>query len=57
MANNFIESVRDALVVIDCKIDKIEAEMKKVNAEGDLVYSKSEIEAFQKAIDILKGDE
>ena len=57
MANNLVDSIKDALVVIDCKIDKIEAEMNKVNAEGDLVYSKSEIEAFQKAIDILKGDE
>ena len=57
MANNLVDSIKDALVVIDCKIDKIEAEMNKVNAEGDLVYSKSEIMAFQKAIDILKGDE
>lgn len=54
--NNLVDSIKDALVVIDCKIDKIEAEMNKVNAEGDLVYSKSEIEAFQKAIDILKGE-
>ena len=38
-------------------IAKIENEKNKLNAEGDFVYSVSEIKVFDKCLEILKGEE
>lgn len=38
-------------------ISKIEKEMYKLNAEGDFVYSVSEIKVFDKCLEILKGED
>ncbi len=38
-------------------IVRIENERDKVNAEGEMVYSKSEIEVFNKCIRIFQGEE
>ncbi len=37
-------------------IEKIEKEMYKLNAEGEFIYSKSEIQIFDKCLEILKGE-
>ncbi len=36
---------------------RIEAEKNKLNAEGDFVYSVSEIKVFDKCLEIIKGEE
>lgn len=38
-------------------VSKMEDERDKVNAEGEMVYSKSEIEVFNKCIRIFQGEE
>ena len=38
-------------------INRIEAEKNKLNVEGELLYSKSEIEIFDKCLEIIKGEE
>ena len=38
-------------------IGRIETERDKVNAEGEMVYSKSEIEVFNKCIKMVRGEE
>ena len=38
-------------------IGRIETERDKVNAEGEMFYSKSEIEVFNKCIKMVKGEE
>lgn len=37
-------------------IGRIETERDKVNAEGEMVYSKSEIEVFNKCIKMVRGE-
>ena len=41
----------------DNLVGRIEAERDKLNAEGEMVYSKSEIEVFNKCIKMVKGEE
>ena len=38
-------------------IGRIETERDKVNAEGEMFYSKSEIEVFNKCIKMVRGEE
>lgn len=49
-------AVIDGMPLEDIKT-KIEAEKNKLNAEGDFVYSLSEIHIFDKCLEILKGED
>ena len=50
------EAIRQGIPLENIKA-KIETEENKLNVEGELYYSKSEIEIFDKCLEILKGEE
>lgn len=56
-----VDSIRNAIDISEAinskRIQKIKDEMNKVNEEGELIHSASEVKAFQMAIDIFEGKE
>lgn len=50
------EAVKNGIPLEDI-VSRIEAEKNKLNEEGELHYSKSEIAIFDKCLEFLKGEE